>query len=1425
MATNDGGAGPTDLSGVTYLGRPSEESSQSYHIKRSSGKVLGPFDADLIVQMIRGGKLTGDEGVSQDRVSWVPIMAVQRFAETFREQSPADTGNTLFGVQAVSEIPRPAEPGASGNEPTLVTSRDDLSQADGGAPNFPAPLGASGLGVTEDSTMTMASGNWASLDDGSDHSLSDILAPNPDALSNVSGVRPLSTQAMSPQEFLGEPQHSTTELPTPQGFTHFPSGEGEDDGLPRFPSADEVLNELNAQSGASAFDAPEPEGFVGAPRFDSAAVLNEPFDDGAPLPGAAPVGGTVEFGGFPGAASGGGTMAMSGLSGADLPMSQNENLPTSAGSNLPVSAESNLPVSAGTNLPVSAGSNLPTSAGTNLPTPAGTNLPRTSAELPGSTSAFGAPPSDNESLFGVADGGNFGTQAMSGIDVGADLPASRHQFDLGDLGDESGGGSELPASARGVGTSVLDQMAEAEDIWAAPDPPAGGVSSQREFGKRPDTGINFATEEIGFELDPSASYGAAGEALRDSGSFDDFFPESEGNNEPTRVAEAPEPSFEAPPADVGEPLVQAEPAPARSKSGGGGAMKIVGAIVVLGVLAGGGYFAATQLGGGGGESPDTAPEEVVTPTPVIAPEVPGIETIYAGTYDGYVLYVGDARTAVEQRNDADDRAKLVIASALLLAEHPASAQVLDDLRANASALEGEASPSELVRLAQGAYLAVIGDADAGAALEPLQRGTYAGLAHLFEGLAAVQNYRGVDYSQPTPAAAPPAEEVAEGSGEANGSGDAAAAQEAEAVAAADAVEEEVEEVVRTLDSSVAAFFDAAARAQPDLVSAHFWRGWVGLELSNADGAETAFAAALTHNEGHVPSLVGASRALLLQGRLGEADGRIQQVIDGMEGSSSAEVRADAFVAAAEVSIARLQPQLAIESLLSALQADATNRRALAMLGDQFYRARQYQRAIEYFETNADLGDDDPEAALGLARSRIGLQLFDDARSGLETGMQQNPRDARFPYLLGQVYEQEAEFDLARQYYRQALQIEPEFTRPTVALARLAERENKPGEAIELLERAQDANQTDPATANDIGEMYLRLGDTNRAVTAFRRSLELDQSQPFARINLTEYYLDTGQQERAIEYIDQMVDSGIDSPRVRFLNARALEGKGEYERGIEIMIELLDSDPDNADYMHMAGLLQFGAGNYEAAKTYFQSSFDAAPSMNESLYYVGRSETELGNYADAITALTTATQRSPKGAYYYWLGVALEEGMQPAQALLSYSQCIEDDIAWALENPEVFHRRGALYYTRGLLGASYRDVRTALTLMPEHASASLTLGQVYFDNRRFAAAIAAMERSLELDPNQPGVHYSIALASLRSEDADLEKARVHFEAARDGGHASMRPDLYRRLAYVYRDLGQREMAVEMLEEYLETSTLAADEARETENEIARLGGRR
>jgi tetratricopeptide (TPR) repeat protein len=192
-----------------------------------------------------------------------------------------------------------------------------------------------------------------------------------------------------------------------------------------------------------------------------------------------------------------------------------------------------------------------------------------------------------------------------------------------------------------------------------------------------------------------------------------------------------------------------------------------------------------------------------------------------------------------------------------------------------------------------------------------------------------------------------------------------------------------------------------------------------------------------------------------------------------------------------------------------------------------------------------------------------------------------------------VYEARAEFDLARQYYRQALQVDPNMAVATVALGRLLERENRLGEALALLEEASLQSGDDAATANSIGEMFLRMGQPNRAVDAFQVALERDNSFPDARINLTEYYLNTGQQTRAIEYIDQMVAAGIDSPRVRFLNARALHGQERYEQGISLMLELLEDEPENTVYLMHLGQLQFRPRSRPAAEPVRGDVYDGA----------------------------------------------------------------------------------------------------------------------------------------------------------------------------------------------------------------------------------------
>ena len=1028
--------------------------------------------------------------------------------------------------------------------------------------------------------------------------------------------------------------------------------------------------------------------------------------------------------------------------------------------------------------------------------------------------------------------------AMSGLDVGGSQTPDPFGVATGNL----------PASARGAGTSVLDTMAQTDDIWTAPDAAVPQGDAADSFSPSGNFGTqampahaatahdkpNFATEPVKSHepwadlgrstLPPDPASAPASEDLMD------FFPggedevlELESVSGPIELAHAEE-AAEAP----------AEPARGKKKKGGNWGLRIGLMLVLLGVLA----FVALGLKWLTGTPPEnpTPPEidNISSNVPAAPIELPSFDLLTDGSYAGIIEFVDDARQAVGDRGDIDDRAYFLIGSGILFTTHAEHADLTAEMaRVYDSLVAAIEEPTDLTNLAVATYLAATANEEAGSALAVARSGEHAALANLVSGFYEIQRYRGVEIvpeEREEPAA------VAGGSGDGEEAAEDAVEEEtAEATeegrdeeATPEDAEEEapapvIVEATPELSADASNYFLAAARANDHLVPAHYWRGWVALEQGASAEAASAFEAALAKNPEHVGSEIGVARSLLQQARLAEADTRIQRVIDELEALSSSMQRSDTFVVAAEIAIARMQQDIAIESLISALQANPENLRAMRLLGEEYYSAQLFSDALEYFEGIADLGDE-AESSIGLAQAQLGLEMFDAARGTLEAGMEQFPRDGRFPYWLGNVYEAEAEFELARQYYRQAMQIEPSNVRPLVQLALLAERENIASDALDLLNQAEDSNQDNAAMASEIGEMYLRLNETNRAVTAFRRSLDIDGSQPDARINLTEYYLDSGQQARALEQLQIMISSGVESPRVRYLNARALHGSGDFSRAIEELLVLQESDSDNPDYLFLLGLVHFDDENYTAARQHFVRAFEEAPTLGEAQYYVGRCDIELGGYNEAITSLTAAARRSNSGEYHYWLGVALETADQRVVALQEFDQAIDDDVAWALENPEVYSRRGRLYHERGANAAAYRDLRTVLTLRPDHVEAAFTLGLVHKEQRNFSDAIESFEFSLSLNREQPEVNYEAALAYLRLEPPGREEAVVHLETAREAGYGIEEPELFQKLAYVYRDLGDWEKAAAALESFLEHSQLTYDEQRETENEIRTLRGR-
>ena len=1099
----------------------------------------------------------------------------------------------------------------------------------------------------------------------------------------------------------------------------------------------------------------------------------------------------------------------------ELPVSSQMGLPRSAGT-LPMSAESGLQGLPGNvaGLPVSASS---------LPAPA-FSAPMSAASAPMSASSFGVGasgfPLSAASLPGVPHSDEFS------------LPVSKDSArTIGMSALSAAPGSELPASSRKQGPN-LEEIGNAS-LWNDDNLIPGSRSSQDARGAAP----MASAGRFDFDDDPFAD-DRAWQNRSDGGA----------DSEPSSFF-----SDDQQPSPSSPPVASPSKAGSRGRVGSKNALKYVAAgAVVVALVAAGALIVPGLLTVDEETVEGTGAVVMAEPTPVVPVAVASVVGELSSLKSAGPAQLREfiASAAVSSTSSADDRAKVLIAQCLHQMWVPTETDAIAAMRSLYDGLVVvEGADAELVALARGAFEAVSRDVDPAAGLEGVRDPAYVPLARLFEALYGIQGYRGITYpaeAAAVPAVAPGFGTGAEGSVAATGDpavpqaeGSAPAAEGSSADLAEGSVPgvpdsesagtDEATAVAGTevpsveLDETVLRSLERALSADPDLGAALYWSAWAQLELGDYTTALAGFDRLTTANDGHVPGHLGAAYALLRSGNLPDADARIQRVIDEMEAQSLPGERSQTYITSAEISIARLQTQVAIESLLSALQAEPGNRRALSMLGEQFYESGQYQRALEFFQSHADLAQDDPEAIVGLVSAYLGLQMFAEATSSLEGAVARFPLDGRFPYFQGRVAEEQAEFDRAIEYYTQATQIDGSFLQPWLRLAQLAQRSADAPEALAYLQRVPLAELEDAALANEMGEVYLSLGEANRAVGAFRRALEIDQAYPNARISLAEHYLNIEEYPRALEVIRSMVDSGVDTPRVQFLHARALTAIGEYSRALEELTALVNLEEDNPDYLYALGLAHFGAGDWVNARRRFTEGYEMLPTMSDALYYMGRCDIELSAYNEAISELTTVSMRSNRGEYHYWLGFALEQSRQQQQAFSEYTRAVVDDIGWSLENPEVFFRRAEIFAQRNAPSQARSELQILLTLRPRHAEALRLLGRLNFDERDFDAAINAWELSLVENSDQPETRYYMGRAWLEREPADLQRALSFLEQARDGGVAEALPDLHRRLGYLYRDLGRSGDAVASFRAYLETPDLSVDERRNTENTMNELSG--
>lgn len=170
------------------------------------------------------------------------------------------------------------------------------------------------------------------------------------------------------------------------------------------------------------------------------------------------------------------------------------------------------------------------------------------------------------------------------------------------------------------------------------------------------------------------------------------------------------------------------------------------------------------------------------------------------------------------------------------------------------------------------------------------------------------------------------------------------------------------------------------------------------------------------------------------------------------------------------------------------------------------------------------------------------------------------------------------------------------------------------------------------------------------------------------------------------------------------------------------------------------------------------------------YALGRSDLNFGDLADADAHFRAAVAENPKELWpNFYHARAAYELKQYEEAALAFTVCIvlADGAAWT-------------YYNRGLANArleraeaARRDFDRALALDPQLADAALDRGLLSYHERRYAEAIADLQRASAGGADAAAVAYALALCYAAVEDRANAMAQLTALFALDPNHEGAR----------------------------------------------------
>ena len=369
----------------------------------------------------------------------------------------------------------------------------------------------------------------------------------------------------------------------------------------------------------------------------------------------------------------------------------------------------------------------------------------------------------------------------------------------------------------------------------------------------------------------------------------------------------------------------------------------------------------------------------------------------------------------------------------------------------------------------------------------------------------------------------------------------------------------------------------------------------------------------------------------------------------------------------------------------------------------------------------------------------------EARRMLGRIVAAHPNNFDAQYRLGLVALDSNDLTVATASLEKASRIQPAFPNVWLALAQTYLRSNRNKLAYNAAEKAEALAPDDPVILHGLAIFYSQDQRWSRAAEFEERYAVKSGSDSEALSRAVTFHLNAKQAKQAIELAKKGLayDNRAD---LRNLLGKAYEADGQFDKTILELQEAIRLKPDEESYYFDLAQALLVHQNFdvairvlEAAREHFKNSAQLELALGVAYYGQRR-------FSESVDAFLRTAALAPEVEQpYIFLGRIIEHGQD------RLPEITQKFAEFAAANPANF--LGPFLHAKALIAQAGSDekvarqaeslLRKSIGLNNRYWESHLELALLLERKKDLVGAAAHLERSAQLNPGNPGVHYRLA----------------------------------------------------------------------------------